>query len=151
LPTPSPAPPSPTPPPPSPTPRLIAVPQLRAKTLDDARITLQNAGLAMTVKGVPANVDKNVVVDQSPDVGAPVPPGTTISITVGSGSTVIPEVTNLSRDQAIKTLQSNSFKVTTRDRRDPRIPQGNAIGTTPPAGTALPRNSDIELSISAGR
>jgi serine/threonine-protein kinase len=151
-PTPSPAPPSPTPPPPpSPTPRLIAVPQLRAKTLDDARITLQNAGLAMTVKGVPANVDKNVVVDQSPDVGATVPPGTTISINVGSGSTVIPEVTNLSRDQAIKTLQSNSFKVTTRDRRDPRIPQGNAIGTTPPAGTALPRNSDIELSISAGR
>ena len=151
-PTPSPAPPSPTPPPPpSPTPRLIAVPQLRAKTLDDARITLQNAGLAMTVKGVPANVDKNVVVDQSPDVGATVPPGTTISINVGSGWTVIPEVTNLSRDQAIKTLQSNSFKVTTRDRRDPRIPQGNAIGTTPPAGTIQPRNSDIELSMSAGR
>jgi len=150
--TPSPAPPSPTPSPqPSPTPRLIAVPQLRAKTLDDARITLQNAGLTATVRGVPANVDKNVVVDQSPDVGATVPPGTTISMNVGSGSTVIPEVTNLSRDQAIKTLQSNSFKVTARDRRDPRIPQGNAIGTNPPAGTVQPRNSDIELSISAGR
>jgi len=150
--TPSPIPPSPTPAPqPSPTPRLIAVPQLRAKTLDDARITLQNAGLTATVRGVPANVDKNVVVDQSPDVGAAVPPGATITINVGSGSTAIPEVTNLSRDQAIKTLQSNSFKVTTRDRRDPRIPQGNAIGTIPPAGTVLPRNSDIELSISAGR
>jgi serine/threonine-protein kinase len=150
--TPSPAPPSPTPPPPaSPTPRLIAVPQLRAKTLDDARITLQNAGLTATVRGVAANVDKNVVVDQSPDVGATVPPGTTISINVGSGSTVIPEVTNLSRDQAIKTLQSNSFKVITRDRRDPRIPQGNAIGTNPAAGTVQPRNSEIELSISAGR
>ena len=103
------------------------------------------------MRGVPANVDKNVVVDQSPDVGTAVPPGATITLNVGSGSTAIPEVTNLSRDQAIKTLQSNSFKVTTRDRRDPRIPQGNAIGTTPPAGTVQPRNSEIELSISAGR
>ena len=42
---------------------------------------------------VPANVDKNVVVDQSPDVGAAVPPGATITINVGSGSTAIPEVT----------------------------------------------------------
>ena len=150
--TPSPVPPTSTPAPqPSPTPRTIAVPQLRAKTLDDARITLQNAGLTATVRGVPANVDKNVVVDQSPDTGTALPPGATVTLTVGSGSTAIPDVANMNRDQAIKTLQSNSFKVTARDRRDPRVPQGNAIGTTPPAGTVLPRNSEIELSISAGR
>jgi len=124
---------------------------LRAKTLDDARITLQNAGLTATVRGVPANVDKNVVVDQSPDTGTALPPGATVTLTVGSGSTAIPDVANMNRDQAIKTLQSSSFKVTARDRRDPRVPQGNAIGTTPPAGTVLPRNSEIELSISAGR
>src|SRR4030081_1304948 len=45
-PTPSPVPPSPTPlPPATPTPRAVAVPQLRGKTLDDARAALQAAGL----------------------------------------------------------------------------------------------------------
>jgi beta-lactam-binding protein with PASTA domain len=127
------------------------VPQLRGKTLDDARATLQAAGLTATVRGVNANVDKNVVADQSPDSGAPLAPGGTVAISVGTGSTSIPEVTNLPRDQAVKTLQNNSFKVSIRDRKDPRIPQGNAIGTAPAAGTVQPRNSDVELSISAGR
>jgi serine/threonine-protein kinase len=103
------------------------------------------------VRGVNANVDKNVVIDQSPDTGTAVSPGGTVTLSVGSGSTAIPDVANMNRDQAIKTLQSNGFKVTTRDRRDPRIPQGNAIGTNPAAGTVQPRNSEVELSISAGR
>ena len=97
--------------------------------MTDALVALQSAGLTATVRGVNANIDKNVVTDQSPDVNTSVPPGGTVTIVVGTGSTAIPDVTNLPRDQAIKTLQNNSFHVTTRDRRDPRIPAGNAIGT----------------------
>jgi eukaryotic-like serine/threonine-protein kinase len=125
--------------------------QLRGKTLDDARAALQAAGLTATVRGVNANVDKNVVADQSPDTGAALPPGGTVTISVGTGSTAIPDVANMPRDQALKTLQNNSFHVTVRDRRDPRVPAGAAIGTAPGAGTVLPRNSELELSISAGR
>jgi hypothetical protein len=148
-PTPTPVPPSPTPLPP--TPRVIAVPQLRGKTLDDARAALQASGLTATVRGVNANVDKNVVADQAPDTNAPLPPGGTVTIAVGTGSTAVPDVVNMPRDQAIKTLQNNSFHPIIRDRRDPRVAAGNALGTAPPAGTVLPRNSDVELSISAGR
>jgi serine/threonine-protein kinase len=70
---------------------------------------------------------------------------------VGTGSTVIPDVANMPRDQAVKTLQDNTFQVTVRDKRDARVPTGTAIGTTPAAGTVVPRKSDIELSISSGR
>jgi beta-lactam-binding protein with PASTA domain len=38
-----------------------------------------------------------------------------------------------------------------RDRRDPRIPAGVAIGTTPPAGTVLPRGTAVELDVGSGR
>jgi serine/threonine protein kinase len=158
-PSPSPVPPAPSPVPPSPTPqpqapptaRAIAVPQLRGKTLDAAQVALQSAGLTATVRGVNANVDKNVVTDQSPDVGATLAPGTTVTIVVGTGSTSIPDVANMLRDQALKTLQANSFHVTVRDRRDPRIPAGEAIETVPKAGFAAPRGSEVELDISAGR
>jgi serine/threonine-protein kinase len=145
-PTPSPAPPSPTP-----TPRTVAVPQLRTKTLDDARASLQAVGLTATVRGVNANVDKNVVADQSPDVGTALPPGATVTIMVGTGSTAIPDVANMPRDQAIKTLQNNSFRPQVRERRDARVPAGTAIGTAPAAGAIVPRNSEIELGVSSGR
>ena len=148
LPTPSPLPPSPTP---QPQPRAIPVPQLRGKTLDAAQTALRSDGLTTTVKGVNVNVDKDVVADQSPDVGTTLPPGGTVTIMVGTGSTSIPAVTNLPRDQAVTTLQNSSFHVTPRDRRDSRIPAGIAIATNPPAGTILPRGSAIVLDVSSGR
>jgi len=127
------------------------VPQLRGKTLDDARLALQSAGLTATVRGVNANVDKNVVTDQLPDLGTSLPPGGTVTIVVGTGSTAIPDVANLPREQALKMLQNSSFHVSVRDRRDPRVPAGTAIETLPRAGVVTPRGSDVELDVSASR
>jgi serine/threonine-protein kinase len=150
-PTPSPLPPSPTLPPATPTPRVVAVPQLRGKPLDLAQAALAQAGLTLTVRGVNSNVDKNIVFDQSPDAGATVAPGGTVALQVGTGSTAIPDVANQTRDQAVRTLLNSSFHAVQRDRRDPRVPAGSAIGTSPPAGTLQPRGAEIELDISAGR
>ena len=150
-PSPTPVPPSPTPAPATPTPRTLAVPQLRGKTLDQAQAIVGQLGLTVTVRGVNANVDKNVVTDQSPDAGAPLTPGGTVTLSVGTGSTAIPEVVNLPRDQALRTLQNSSFRVVVHDQRDPRIPAGAAIGTRPATGTVMPRGSDIELDVSSGR
>jgi beta-lactam-binding protein with PASTA domain len=127
------------------------MPQLRGKPLDQAQAALAQLGLTVTVRGVVANVDKNIVADQSPDVGATLPPGGTVSLQVGTGSTAIPEVLNLARDQAVRTLQNSSFRPLLRDLRDARVPAGSAIGTKPQAGTAVPRGSDVELDISSGR
>jgi serine/threonine protein kinase len=151
-PTPSPVPPSPTPAPqPSPTVRSISVPELRGKTLDQARLALQSAGLTATVQGVNANVDRNVVTDQKPDTGTSLPAGGTVTIVVGTGSTTIPDVSNMPRDAAIKTLQNNSFRVNVRERRDNRVPPGAVIETVPKAGTVAVRGSEVELNISAAR
>ncbi|MBV9597278.1 MAG: protein kinase [Chloroflexi bacterium] len=151
------APPSPTPArvvptlvPPSPPPR-VAVPDLRGRTLDQAQAALASAGLTVTVRGVNANAERNTVVDQSPAAGASLPPGGTVALQVGTGSTAVPDVSSLARDQAVQTLQNNSFRVTLRDRKDPRIPSGFAVGTNPAAGAVLPRNSEVELDISSGR
>jgi len=127
------------------------VPQLRGKTLDQAQAALRADGLAATVRGVNANVDKDVVVDQSPDTGTTLQPGGVVTIMVGTGSTAIPNVANQPRDQAVKNLQSSSFHVVLRQRNDQRIPQGVAIETRPVAGTIAPRNSEVELTISSGR
>jgi serine/threonine-protein kinase len=127
------------------------VPQLRGKSLEQAQAALAAAGLTVTVRGVNVNVDKNVVADQSPDVGTTLAPGGTVTLQVGTGSTPLPDVANLPRDQAVRVLQAASFRPNQQSRRDPRIPAGSAIGTTPPSGTILPRGSEVELDLSSGR
>jgi serine/threonine-protein kinase len=127
------------------------MPQLRGKTLDQAQSALASLGLTVTVRGVNANADKNIVADQTPDTGATMQPGGMVTLQVGTGLTAVPDVANTTRDLAAKTLSSNSFRVVQRDRRDPRVPAGIAIGTTPAAGTVQPRGSDVELDISTGR
>ncbi len=127
------------------------MPQVRGRTLDQAQAAVTQAGLTVTVRAVNANVDKNVVADQMPTAGATLNPGGTVTLLVGSGSTAVPDVANQTREQATQILQNNSFRVTARDRRDPRVPAGNAIATAPAAGTVLPRGAEVELDISSGR
>jgi serine/threonine-protein kinase len=130
---------------------VVIVPQLRGKPLDQAQLELAKAGLTVTVRGVNANADRNVVVDQSPTAGATLQPGGTVALQVGTGSTSVPDVSGQPRDQAIQTLQISGFRVRERGQRDPRIPAGAAIGTNPPAAAVVPRNTEVELDISAGR
>jgi serine/threonine-protein kinase len=150
-PSPTSPPPTPTPAPPTPTLRAIAIPQLRGKTLEEAQLVLKTAGLTTTVRGINANADKDMVADQSPDAGTTLPPGGTVTILVGTGATALPDVSNTPRDQAVKALQSNSFRVTVRQRRDQRVPEGVAIETRPPFGSIIPRGTEVELTVSSGR
>jgi serine/threonine-protein kinase len=143
--------PTPAPPPPTPVPRVVIVPQMRGKPLEQAQLELAQAGLTVTVRGVNGNADRNVVIDQSPTAGATLQPGGTVALQVGTGSTVVPDVSGQSRDQAIQTLQNSGFRVRERGQRDPRIPAGVALGTNPLAGVVAPRNTEVELDVSAGR
>ena len=126
------------------------MPLLRGKPLDQAQLALAQAGLTVTVRGVNANADKNVVVDQSPTAGATLQPGATVALQVGTGSTAIPDVSGQPRDMALQTLQDNSFRIRERSQRDARIPAGAAVGTNPPAGAVVPRNAEVELDLSTG-
>ncbi len=159
-PSPTPLPPSPTPIPPSPspvrptavpTPRVVAVPQLRGKTLDDARAALAAVGLTTTVRGVNVNVDRNLVAGQTPEAGTSLPPGGTVTIMVGTGNVEVPDVAERPREQALKLLQDSGFRVTVREQRDQRVANGQAIGSRPAAGVVIERGSPVELLISSGR
>jgi serine/threonine-protein kinase len=127
------------------------VPDLRGRTLDDARSALQAVGLAATFRGVNVNVDKNVVAETMPAAGTSLGPGSTVTVLVGTGSTPVPDVSGMNQSEATRALQANSFGVAITTARDPRVPAGSAIGTRPSAGTIIQRGSVVELIISSGR
>jgi serine/threonine-protein kinase len=130
--------------------RTITVPQLRGRTLQQAQAAIATAGLTVTVRGDNVNADRDVVAQQAPEAGDPLPPNGTVSIVVGTGNTAIPNVTGRPRAEAARILQDNSFRVTVRERRDPRVPAGQAIETRPDAGTPHERRAEVDLFVSTG-
>ena len=70
---------------------------------------------------------------------------------VGTGNVTVPNVAGRPQLQATRALQDDGFRVTTRERRDQTAPAGSAIETRPPAGNVIPRGSEVELTVSAGR
>ncbi|MDX6230586.1 MAG: eukaryotic-like serine/threonine-protein kinase, partial [Frankiales bacterium] len=79
----------------------VAVPSLVGATLDGATTTLTSQGL---VVGPPSYQDgpipKNQVISSKPANGVKVPPGTPVSLTLGSGMVVVPNVIGKTQEQA---------------------------------------------------
>ena len=63
----------------------------------------------------------------------------------------IPEVKNLSREDAEKKLQQSNLEVEVTERADAEIERGKAIGTEPEPGSAVPSGSRVTLVISSGK
>lgn len=151
-PAPTSAPPTATPrPAPTATPRRIAAPGVVGRRVDDAQAALRQAGLTSTVQRVNVNAERDIVVAQSPDAGAPLAPGGSVTLSVATGQVEVPNVTSKPEQEAIRLLSAAGLRVDDTSRRtDSRIPAGSVIRTDPEAGKVVPRGSQVDLVISTG-
>jgi hypothetical protein len=154
----TPRPPSPTatprPPSPSPTPTAApaTLPNVVGRSLDQAQTALLSTGVTVTVQRVNVNAAANDVVAQSPDAGAPLKPGSVVTLQVATGQVAVPDVEGKSQADAQGLLNQAGFRVPTiRQVKDARVADGKAIRTDPEAGRVLPRGADVDLYVSAGR
>jgi serine/threonine-protein kinase len=95
-------------------PAPVNVPDVRGKTLDDARTTLAAAKLTITVREEFSDtVEKGLVIDQTPAAAASVPRGTTVTLRVSKGPEVVtvPDVRGESISSATAKLQALGLKV----------------------------------------
>jgi hypothetical protein len=69
----------------------------------------------------------------------------------GGGNTVaVPRVANLPEAAAASRLQQAGLKPVSTLQNDPTVKVGDAIGTDPPEGTKVNKNSDVKLLVSTG-
>jgi eukaryotic-like serine/threonine-protein kinase len=128
-------------------PQLVGLPQSAAETL------LKGEGLKYSVKIVPSSGAAGVILTQSPSPGASVAPGTEIVLTAanGAGLPVVPNVAGQTEAQAKATLFAVGFTVKDDTTvHSPTVANGLVISTNPAAGTPVPANSSIALTISTG-
>ena len=93
------------------------------------------------------------VTGQTPGEGIVVEGGSTVSIQVSTGpvTRTVPEVTGLPIEGASFNLGKAGFQLGTITLADnPTVRKGGVVGTDPPAGTVLPRDTAVNLVVSSG-
>jgi serine/threonine-protein kinase len=127
------------------------VPELVGLSEGAAQQALTAANLAFAeAKQASSDADRGRVVAQSPDPQAPAAPGSVVTITIGSGMTLIDVPDGLvgkNIDEATQTLQAAGFTVVSQET-DGTQPANQVIGTDQPAGKALPEGTPITLQYS---
>lgn len=121
----------------------------------DATTALKAVGLDATISDQVFSeiVPKGKIISTDPGGGAKVKVGGQVSLVVSKGPErfSVPIVKGLTQDSATALLQKNSLIVgTVKQTFNPTIAQGIVISSTPAAGTALRRDTQVDLLVSQG-
>jgi serine/threonine-protein kinase len=140
-------------------PSTFPVPNLVNQSLTDAQAAVKNVqGNLQVVQGSatscdPAVATKGNVCTQTPIAGTSLPTGGTITIHLSTGAPAkaVPDVSKKTQDQAIQALQAAGFTPgTPTTQASDTVPNGQVIGTNPPAGTQAATGSSVSLILSSG-
>ena len=131
----------------------VAVPQVVGQSYSDAEEVLQSANLVPKIHLVQSSAAANTVIAQSPAAGSMVATGSSVSLSVSApGNAVpVPNVTGDTPAQAGSALGSPGLTVGTQTQQcSNTIGNGLVVSTNPAAGTAVPKNTPVNLVISTG-
>jgi serine/threonine-protein kinase len=129
-------------------PDTVAVPPVVGLDVDRAKTTLKNAGFTVNTDQVDSTKPAGTVTAVDPAEGTPLAPGSAVTLSVSDGDVAIPDVHGKSQADAEKTLRDAGFTdVTTQSVENDTVPQGQAVGTEPAAGTQAKADTPITLLI----
>jgi serine/threonine-protein kinase len=133
-------------------PEMVAVPDVRRRSLEDTRFAVEQARLVVgeVRETYDTTVPSGFIITQDPAPGASVARGTPVNVTVSKGqqAIVLPDLVGRSLDDARRTLQD--LGVTLRDvTQVPRgdVPPGQVIAMTPRAGTRIGHGDAVAVTI----
>jgi tRNA A-37 threonylcarbamoyl transferase component Bud32 len=135
-------------------PGTVNVPDVRNKSVDDARAELEALGLGIEEVGeAPSDtVPEGQIVDQQPAAGTGVEPGTTVQVTVSSGTETVNiddmRLFGLPADQVQSLLEAEGLTVQREEQASNDVPEGSVIDTDP-SDTAQPGDT-VTMFVSVG-
>ena len=129
------------------------VPTVVLENAGTAQARIENAGLTPTLNYLTDSHPAGTVIRQDPLGGAKIKEGSIVTLTVsqGPGNTTVPPVDGLSKQAAEKAISRAHLKVTgLQSQSSEAIPDGDAVGTDPQAGTQYPVGGGVTLILSSG-
>jgi len=131
-----------------------AVPDVRGKTVKEAKAALRDAGLKYGGQqtAYSPTVPDGHVIRTDPPVGTRLHVGRTVDLVVSKGvrPVKVPDVSGEPLQRATQELTDAGFTVKTTEDYSDTTPEGDVVTTTPSAGTPVPPGSAITLVVSKG-
>ena len=136
-------------------PELFPLPELVGKSLDEAKTTLNGAGMALgqISETFDESEPPGTVLAQAPRSGNPVRHGTPVDLTVSKGPRPIPvpDVRGQEQGDAVKAIEAAGLKarISPETVFDRSVPKGAVVAQDPSSGN-LTRGGTITLTVSKG-
>lgn len=133
-------------------PEMLEVPDVRRRSLEEARFTIEQARLTVGElrEAYDQTVPSGFIIIEDPAPGASVERGTAVNLTVSKGqqTIVLPDLVGRSLDDARAALQDLGVTLRSVDRT-PRddAPPGQVVAMTPPAGTQIQHGDAVSVTI----
>ena len=131
----------------------VNVPNVVGSSQAAAENSLVYAGLIVSVKmEESATIPAGNVISQTPGGGTRVPKNSIVSITVSTGSstTTVPNVTGFPQASAEASILNAELKVSVSTEESETVPAGSVIRQSPSAGTSVPKDSTVLITVSSG-
>lgn len=133
--------------------QVATVPDVVGMSSDQAAQALGEIGLKAKSVEVEHDAQVGVVVDQSPQAGTKVAPGSEVTVMVSAGraDTLVPDVVGSTQDEATSVLTGAGYKVETKTGYDEDVEKGLVADQSPGGGTAAEPATTVSILVSAGR
>jgi serine/threonine-protein kinase len=131
----------------------VPVPVVAQKSVTDAQAILNQAGFVTTVeRRYDETIPKDVVIATDPAGAGRAAPESTVKLIVSNGPAPVqvPDVTGHTPADALQILSAKHLSPAARNAFSDTVPVGQVVGTDPPAGTQVPRDSTVAVLVSQG-
>jgi beta-lactam-binding protein with PASTA domain/tRNA A-37 threonylcarbamoyl transferase component Bud32 len=131
----------------------VPVPVVAQRSVTDAQTILTQAGFVTTIdRRYDETIPKDVVISSDPPGAGLATPESTVKLIVSNGPAPvqIPDVSGHSPADASQILSAKHLTPAARNAFSDTVPVGQVIGTDPPSGTQVPRDSTVAVLVSQG-
>jgi beta-lactam-binding protein with PASTA domain len=139
---------------------LQQVPNLLGMTQSEAETALTQVSLQLgnVTKVYDSSAAKSTITGQVPAAGFKAQTGSVVAVTLSQGPkpaagptpVAMPDVTTMTKDQAVSTLTSAGFTVVVEQVSSSTVPSGTVIDQTPSAGVFVQPGSTVTIAVSSG-
>ena len=132
----------------------VKVPEVKGHTLTEAMAILADAGITNYKSKYESSkdVEKEKVMDVTPAEGTEIKKDDKVLIIVSKGddSLAVPDVKNVSKENAISTLEGMKLVVKTQEKPSETVPKGNVIETIPATDSEVKEGDTVTIVVSSG-
>ena len=130
----------------------VEIPDVAGLSRDDAELELEQAGFEVSIERRPSDqYPGGRAIGTEPPAGDEAPAGSTVTLLISSGPATVkvPALVGLTLEAARQKLSERGLELSSTEEESNR-PEGEVIGQSPDAGTAVEPGSTVELTVSSG-